>query len=413
VRIAACIATLVLCPLWSARTVAQIPEDFGCDLCHGELELLRARVPTLARAESLLAPSAELLASAHGELGCGDCHDGVERFPHRPRRGVEAVLGGSTSTCVSCHEEAGADWSSGVHAGTADADCASCHGVHAVRSQPELREGAGLTSMNDACASCHTEAVLPGTDPHAEEVSCASCHRPHATRSIDDPASWIAALSQPTTCGICHDTASAPLWADAHTEALALTALPDEAPPLDPAGQQVDAGDSQPGPHDPLDAPTCSSCHESHPLRWSGSDGPQAMAGVCEGCHEEYGETFADSYHGQAMVLGSTEVAGCVACHSAHAIFPASDDRSTVASGNLVETCGECHTRSSEGFVQFQPHASHDDPERYPHVYWTARLMTALLVGVFGVFGVHSVLWLRRLTLDAMKRADAPSGRDG
>jgi len=127
------------------------------------------------------------------------------------------------------------------------------------------------------------------------------------------------------------------------------------------------------------------------------------MAGQCSHCHEAYAESFADSYHGQATELGSERVATCHECHGAHDVYPASDPRSSVSEGRLLGTCRGCHPDATEGFALFQPHADHGDRDRYPYAYWAYHLMTALLIGTFTVFGAHTVLWLLRLSFDALR----------
>ena len=47
--------------------------------------------------------------------------------------------------------------------------------------------------------------------------------------------------------------------------------------------------------------------------------------------------------------------------------------------------------RANANFAQWIAHATHNDPERDPVLYWTFVLMTALLVWVFGVFWFHTV----------------------
>jgi hypothetical protein len=123
----------------------------------------------------------------------------------------------------------------------------------------------------------------------------------------------------------------------------------------------------------------------------------------CAHCHESYRESWADSYHGQAATLGSPVVATCAKCHGAHGIYPRSDPRSTVSEGKLLGTCQGCHAGATAGFTAFQPHADHNDRERYPFVYWSYHLMTTLLLGVFLVFGAHTFLWLVRLGFDALR----------
>jgi hypothetical protein len=130
---------------------------------------------------------------------------------------------------------------------------------------------------------------------------------------------------------------------------------------------------------------------------------PMVQTEVCGHCHEHALETFDDSYHGQANALGSVAVASCSDCHGTHGIYGADDPRSMVHEANLVESCGQCHEASRAAFVLYQPHADHNDKENYPLVYWSYRLMTALLVGVFSVFGLHSALWIVRLTLDSLR----------
>ena len=84
-------------------------------------------------------------------------------------------------------------------------------------------------------------------------------------------------------------------------------------------------------------------------------------------------------------------------------ISPRSDPRSNVSEANLRATCRTCHETATAGFAKFQPHADHNDRERYPYVYWSYHLMTVLLLGTFTVFGVHTALWLARLGVDALR----------
>ncbi len=131
-----------------------------------------------------------------------------------------------------------------------------------------------------------------------------------------------------------------------------------------------------------------------HPKSVGAAQGPGA---ACTKCHEKYADTFVDSYHGQATRLGSKLAAGCAGCHTAHAILPADSARSSVARGNLVRTCGQCHKQATAGFAAFQPHADVHDRAKSPLLYWTYKFMTLLLAGTMAVFGIHTALWLARL----------------
>jgi cytochrome b subunit of formate dehydrogenase len=70
--------------------------------------------------------------------------------------------------------------------------------------------------------------------------------------------------------------------------------------------------------------------------------------------------------------------------------------KSLISQERLVETCGKCHPRANTNFVQWLPHATHNDPEREPVLYGVFLVMTTLLVSVFGVFWLHSILWWRK-----------------
>jgi hypothetical protein len=59
----------------------------------------------------------------------------------------------------------------------------------------------------------------------------------------------------------------------------------------------------------------------------------------------------------------------------------------------------------SEGFAQFDPHADKHNKDRNPVLYYASGFMTWLLVGVFGFFGVHAVLWLPRGFAERRRRA--------
>lgn len=52
---------------------------------------------------------------------------------------------------------------------------------------------------------------------------------------------------------------------------------------------------------------------------------------------------YYTSVHGKRLEKGDKKVAICSSCHSAHAILPASDSRSTTYSENVPGTCKKCH----------------------------------------------------------------------
>jgi predicted CXXCH cytochrome family protein len=353
-----------------------------CQRCHGELELLRQHVPTLAEARGKLVLAEELAASAHGHMTCGECHSGFGRFPHAP--------GATTTPCVACHEVAEAEWRRGAHGGgevegeVEAATCTGCHTVHTVASLADLREGPALARMNETCTSCHETQRLPPDDPHRDPVGCFACHAPHEVRPPTDPRSPMSAHQQAGTCGACHEGV-ARLWlTDVHGQTLA---------GLDPADGAGHYGWTGP--------PTCSTCHGAHPTGRAGDRGfSVAAVERCIACHEHAGRTFFGSYHGKATALGSRIVATCADCHSAHQIFPAADPRSTVAQANLVETCRSCHSYARPAFVLYDSHPEPFNRERNPYIFYSFWFMNSLLIGTLTVFGLHTLAWWIRILVD-------------
>jgi predicted CXXCH cytochrome family protein len=361
----------------ASESVAQV----RCEPCHGEFELLRQRAPTLEEARALLVSSADLEDSAHRSSQCLDCHRSYGTYPHPPE--------GSTESCASCHTDQEAEWSGGIHGSDTEASCAACHGVHRVRDAEELAGPAGMLEMRLACEGCHVDERMSEADPHADSLACVACHESHGTLPPSSPAATVHTLNQAQTCGTCHDSIASVWGSDAH--ALALVEL------SRPGATRLDGATGR-------DPPVCTGCHGTH----RSADPAEAEVGEnvsarCAGCHEDYAESFADSYHGQAGELGSTAVARCHDCHSAHEVYPVEDSRSTVSDARRLETCRSCHPRATAGFAGFQPHADPHDRERYPQVYWSYRGMMALLAAVFTVFGLHSVLWLGRSAVDALR----------
>ena len=363
-----------------ATTTAQ-QERPSCQSCHGELEFLRQHVATLPEAERLFAPMETLAASAHGSMTCTDCHSGFRTYPHSDAS--------QTSACGSCHAQVSDAWDTGLHAMDGGADCRDCHGTHDVLTQEVLKTPAGARAVRQACAGCHYEPGAAESDPHAAEVSCAACHAPHGTMPAEDDRSSIHPVNQAATCGACHSEVAAAWSDDIHGHAVAPLSLP---------GGRVPEGASR------AEAPSCSACHGSHDMLVPSEPGfGTEISERCAHCHEPYSESWADSYHGQAATLGSATVATCASCHGAHGIHPSADARSTVSEENLLATCQTCHPEATAGFAQFQPHADHNDRERYPFVYWSYHLMTLLLIGTFSVFGIHTLLWVVRLGIDALR----------
>jgi len=332
--------------------------------------------------------------TVHAEAGvsCVSCHrdDFARRAPHR---GVP-----EPAQCRHCHESAAGGHEADAHAvpdetGRPAVACADCHGTHDIRSVQDPNSPSYHLNVSLTCARCHG-----GVDPHTEggriaplvagdfadgvhgralqdrgmrvAPNCSTCHGVHDMLPADNPESPISPQNIDATCGSCHEGTTNAFRRGRH-------------------GQHRQAGGTE--------APTCSDCHSPHLTVATGTP-KWKLQGIreCGTCHEKQTLTYRDTFHGKVTALGFVRVASCADCHGAHEILPKRDPRSPIAPDNLMETCGSCHSRLNENFVRYNPHADHRDREGEPRLYWSTVFMHGLLIGVFGMFGLHTLLWAWR-----------------
>lgn len=195
-------------------------ERQACLRCHGRPNLVY-RNPTDGELISLYIAGDALSESAHGELGCLDCHRrSYRRYPHPERAGPREF------DCIGCHrgdDQGPHHWDAideefqrSVHAlsdspRAADFSCHACHDPHRFRpaqvGEP-LREI--VSRHNEVCLACHQTLTAPYTvshdwlpNPHAHwrSVRCVECHTPvseHAHHEI------LPAAESRVNCSGCH-----------------------------------------------------------------------------------------------------------------------------------------------------------------------------------------------------------------
>ncbi len=289
-------------------------------------------------------------------------------------------LAPSPENCLMCHGDVVStdDFAASVHGPNG---CVACH-VDLVDVDAHM--SGELMPQPPNCVRCHK----PETEEHYASVhmlagiDCATCHWDiHAHTPWQDNKQVASAK-----CAECHFD-SHDVWSESSH------------------GQAVAAGNT--------DSAGCMDCHQLHAVKAVGQPGDPGYwafhTDACMKCHadtemmERNGvmavavNTYLSSYHGKNYRLGYPEdVAGCVDCHSAHAIFPHDDERSSLYPENLVNTCGACHENSSAQFVKFYSHGNMHDRENYPILWWTYVSMTSLLLGTFAVFWIHTLFWLFR-----------------
>jgi cytochrome b subunit of formate dehydrogenase len=214
----------------------------------------------------------------------------------------------------------------------------------------------------------------------------------HEIRRASDEKSSIFKFNVPLTCGKCHGAVEREFMQSTH-------------------GQAVSRGNSL--------APVCTDCHGIHSIK-SHFDPNSSVAAqnlartTCARCHEgvrlyqEFGlegrraTTYLASYHGLASKLGSQVVANCASCHGVHNILPSSDPRSTIAKGNLVHTCGQCHPGVTEKFALGKVHV--DAPISADigsvAVRWVRRFYLSMIFAVIGGMLLHNfIIWRRKAIL--------------
>ena len=62
--------------------------------------------------------------------------------------------------------------------------------------------------------------------------------------------------------------------------------------------------------------------------------------------------SYRESVHAKAIARGNMSAAVCTDCHNGHDILPASNAQSSIAKGNIPNTCGKCHRTESNEFMQ-------------------------------------------------------------
>jgi thiosulfate reductase cytochrome b subunit len=321
----------------------------------------------------------------HGDLECTVCHADMEVVPHPP----EARAAEAFAACASCHDE-GEALANSIHASL---DCSDCHGsAHDVRPHSDIAAPTSPLRQVQSCGVCHADRVESYMgSAHATALllkglagapACSTCHGSHEILPPSDPASRLSHAHAPETCGGCHvfllDT-----WKAESAHGI----------------QWVHGGTT---------GPVCTTCHPSHmPTHFEERRDVLKTPEDCERCHGAKFSSYRDSFHGKATSLGFLTAAVCTDCHTPHRNLPASDPRSSIAEANRRATCAHCHGDVSEAFANIAVHVDPSDPHDVPQVHWVWLAMTALLLGVFGAFFVHDLLWFQR-TLVGWWRGEFP-----
>jgi predicted CXXCH cytochrome family protein len=351
--------------IFAAAAFSAAAQDTLCLSCHNE-------------------KSSPFHASVHSSVGCAGCHSDIKGFPH-PENVAKVA-------CASCHSDAASALASSVHANAAAQPCAACHGdAHAIVPVKDAKSPVYPSNLPRTCGACHgdkkfaQEHGLPEVysqymdsihgfaltkDGLLVAATCSSCHGAHDILPPGNPKSRVNRANVPATCGACHQGIQQQYLSGVH-------------------GRALESGNPN--------APVCTNCHTAHQIANVREVSFQMQTpATCGGCHTQQYGTYHDTFHAQVAALGYVETAHCWDCHKAHDILPASNPQSTVARGNLIQTCGKCHTGANAGFVTYEPHADQHNGREYPLLHASAIFMNLLLAGMLGFFALHTLLWFIR-----------------
>jgi len=366
-----------------------------CLSCHSDPELQMTRD---GETLSLFVDGSVHDTSAHADTACAQCHTDVTPSLERSCETIASPV-----DCSVCHAQPVAEYNSGIHGtlhaqGDPDAPaCLDCHGKHDILLKEIPSSPTFKRNVPALCGTCHRagEKAAVRIDSEVENIfdsyldsihgkglvesgllvtaTCADCHTPHGELPIDDERSSVHHDNVPDTCGSCHHGIEEAFRGSVHW----------------PKGDENEHR-----------LPSCEDCHSSHTIsRTDEDDFRFMMEEQCGRCHEAEAETFFDTFHGKVSRLGSAQAAKCYDCHGTHNILPASNPDSMLGRNNVVETCGGCHSGSHEDFTQYLTHATHNDRDKYPWLFWSFWGMTALLVGTLSFALLHTLAWLVRLWL--------------
>ncbi len=338
--------------------------------------------------------SAAFAKSVHGALNCVDCHVAITETPH------EAKL--PPPQCASCHQKESAQYAGSIHGvsnrmGDSEAAaCTSCHGSHEIVPVKHLDSPVFKLNLAQTCARCHDNKKLTDeyrlgskrAGSYADSIhgrallkmglvvapSCNDCHGVHDIKRTVDRSSHTNHANVAATCGTCHYGIEETYNQSVH-------------------GQLLLKGDKN--------GPVCTDCHTAHDIEKPASAHFKAESDQrCGKCHEDRLDHYRETYHGKAMALGrpnvASDVAACYDCHGHHDVLPIKDPKSRLSKERILSTCQQCHPGAGPKFTEYQPHANPLDRVNSPLLNKVFMFMTALLIGTFGFFGLHTGFWLFR-----------------
>lgn len=367
---------------------------------------------------SLHVDVAKMNSSVHKDLACSKCHTEVSPSKIRSCETIKTKV-----DCGSCHDKVKDNFVKSIHGKLEMNDdpdspsCVTCHGNHDVLPKTDPASRIFTVNIPKLCSKCHRDghkaAIRMEKEGHGVDhiiedytesvhgrgltqggltvtANCADCHTAHLENNHTNPVSSTHKDNIAKTCGKCHWGIQEKFNKSIHS------------PNVSNSKEEL---------------PACNSCHVAHSVTDPTKDEFRfSIMATCGKCHDKISNSYFDTYHGKASLLGSSKSAKCHDCHSAHEILPVSDLNSTLSRKNIVKTCSTCHPKANVGFTRYLTHATHHEPDKFPLLFFTFWGMTGLLLGTFLISWIHTLLWLpmslkMRREAKAMKLAQGHSGK--
>lgn len=382
--------------------LSQTDED--CLMCHGERDF---KVEHGLKVRYLFIDNIILKKSVHKDLECVDCHSALKGvdLPHEER--VSAVQ------CGICHEREEKEHSESLHGKAVKRgdplapNCKACHGEHNILSSKDINSDTAPIKIPFLCGKCHREgaAVQLQREIHKDRIienysesihgegllkkglivsaTCTSCHTAHHILPHTDEHSSIARGNIAKTCSKCHaeielvhkKIIKGELW---EKEAQVLPACIDCHQPHKIRKVYYELG---------LTSKDCLKCHSNKNIR-STKDGrslfveeadinssvhvkiacAQCHTEVsaehkrpckriknkvkCDNCHEQIGQDFLRSRHGQLLLIGDVNAPTCKECHGEHKILSRKDIASLTFPINIPALCAICHREGQKAALR-------------------------------------------------------------
>lgn len=350
---------------------------------------------------SLKIDKSEIQNSVHKNIACTKCHSDVtiSKKEVRPCETVKKV------DCSNCHEQVANVYINSDH-GKAFFNkksnapyCIDCHGTHKIKSRYDDTSPTYRALVPAMCGKCHQKNGKATINTHLKEINafsdynssvhgkglnekgllasavCIDCHTSHNVLKESDENSTVNPKNVPATCSKCHKS----IYDDYMSSDHAIT---------------KNNNDKK--------YPSCANCHTAHTITEIDKDKFLTQITLqCGSCHKKLSETYMETYHGKAYTLGYLKAARCSDCHGAHKILNVSNPESMVSQKHIVQTCKKCHPDANVEFTGYLTHATHNDNNVLFYTFWA---MTSLLLGVFGLFGLHTLLWIPRSIMEARKK---------